>query len=522
MDRSRHVVIIGCGFTGTTAFWQLVEQYPVERITVFEAGDSFGPGFPYRMDESREYLINNTNDTMCLEPGNRQAFLEWLQVHQAYSTDLDPKGHMPRSVYGEFLSDVIASTRALAQDKGIETTFVEHECTDIKELENGRAIVYWDGGNVEADMVILATGRCPERDVFGLSGKPGYFPTHMPGGKLDALPPDSEVHVIGASLSAYDVVNQLFGAATGCSFLDAGGNRLEFRAGSNERQVVLCSRSGRLQKVQSRFPFPLTRENFSSDNIRALPTRNTTLSDIWKLVLADAGVNGVGLDQEMLFVPYANCHDADELTARAAQILAVDIDMATNPKPSNFIVDYLDHAQFDIWDLFASNKLTDVDEARYRREFESALLACAAPCPVSTAQKILALMEAGRLRIINGCTGISQSEQGFRIEHAFGSEKAEYVVNATGVADRLVSSDEQPELIRNLSRRRLLCPYELEDKPSPGAAVDMDTLRAAGSNSIYVANMFLWGPGSFTSSAIMMATIVDRMLDAMFADTRDC
>jgi hypothetical protein len=131
-------------------------------------------------------------------------------------------------------------------------------------------------------------------------------------------------------------------------------------------------------------------------------------------------------------------------------------------------------------------------------------------------------MEAGRLRIINGCTGISQSEQGFRIEHAFGSEKAEYVVNATGVADRLVSSDEQPELIRNLSRRRLLCPYELEDKPSPGAAVDMDTLRAAGSNSIYVANMFLWGPGSFTSSAIMMATIVDRMLDAMFADTRDC
>jgi hypothetical protein len=49
--------------------------------------------------------------------------------------------------------------------------------------------------------------------------------------------------------------------------------------------------------------------------------------------------------------------------------------------------------------------------------------------------------------------------------------------------------------------------------------VDMATSRAIGSRSIYVANMFLWGPGFFTSSAFIMATIVERILRAMYGRT---
>jgi uncharacterized NAD(P)/FAD-binding protein YdhS len=45
-----------------------VHQYPVRKITVFEESGDFGPGFPYQTDETRNYLINNTNDTMCMDP----------------------------------------------------------------------------------------------------------------------------------------------------------------------------------------------------------------------------------------------------------------------------------------------------------------------------------------------------------------------------------------------------------------------------------------------------------------------
>lgn len=38
------VVIIGCGFTGASALFQLVDRHPVRRITVFEAAGDFGPG----------------------------------------------------------------------------------------------------------------------------------------------------------------------------------------------------------------------------------------------------------------------------------------------------------------------------------------------------------------------------------------------------------------------------------------------------------------------------------------------
>ncbi|WP_444931010.1 FAD/NAD(P)-binding protein [Microbulbifer sp. SSSA002] len=54
----KHIAIVGYGFTGTSAFYPLVDQYPVEEITIFESTGDFVPGYPYRTDECRE---NNTS-----------------------------------------------------------------------------------------------------------------------------------------------------------------------------------------------------------------------------------------------------------------------------------------------------------------------------------------------------------------------------------------------------------------------------------------------------------------------------
>jgi len=246
-----HVAIVGCGFTGTTAFYQLVHRYPLHRITIFESSGDFGPGFPYQADESPEYLLNNTNDTMCLEPTNRRAFVEWLHRHPVHSMGLDEKASMPRSVYGEFLHDVIARTVAEADKREIGVAFVPQEVVDLDQDADGNITIHTENAKFVTDMVILATGRCPDFDVYDLSGAPAdrYFPVHMPGTRLDVLPLDAECYVIGASLSAYDVVNQLYAASSGCEFLPEGQDRLRYVPNNNERKVVLCSRSGRLKKV---------------------------------------------------------------------------------------------------------------------------------------------------------------------------------------------------------------------------------------------------------------------------------
>jgi uncharacterized NAD(P)/FAD-binding protein YdhS len=516
-DCPKRVVIVGCGFTGTTALHQLVELYPVSAITVIESQSPFGPGFPYQPTESTEYLINNTNDTMCLDPPNRRAFVEWLQRHPDYNPDLDEKGHMPRAVYGEFLQDSIAHSRSMAAKKNIELTFVDEECLDVEKVPGGHATVRWAGGETDADLVILATGRCPDHDAFGLEGRAGYFATHMPGDKLDAIPPDAEVHVLGASLSAYDVINQLYSPETGAGFEPDGEGRYRFISGDNNRRVVLCSRSGRLKHCQSRHPQPVRREHFNSASIAALESRTATLEQLFDWMQADARDNGIELDVANLFEPYAGCDSAQALNERAARHLASNIDEALSPEPgANFVVDYLEQAQFDVWDLFATHKLADEEEARYRRFVESAFLSIAAPCPIPTAKKILALMEARRLSIVKGVREVTVKDDGFEYQHEFGHETAQYIVNATGIVDRDVTSTGQSTLVRNLVRRGLLRPYQLGGKPSPGAAVDMTTFKAEGARNLCVANMFLWGPGHFTSSAIVMATVVQRLLAAAY------
>ncbi|MDX1405355.1 MAG: FAD/NAD(P)-binding protein [Woeseiaceae bacterium] len=522
-NKPLHVAIVGCGFTGTTAFYQLVRHYPVTRITLFEASGEFGPGFPYQADESPEYLLNNTNDTMCLEPSNRRAFVEWLQRHPQHSNDLDEKASKPRAVYGEFLRDVIERGKAKAERRGIDVQFVPQEVVDVIRESDQGFVVKTASHSVSADRVILATGRCPDYDVYGLTNAAAghYFPLHMPGTQLDVLPVDAEVHVIGTSLSAYDVVNQLFAASTGCEFLPNGDNRLRYRPNGNRRKVVLCSRNGRLKKVQSRYPCPVQVGHFTLDSVRRLDS-DVTLAQLLALMEEDAREHGVTIDRDELADPYTGCNSAEEINKRAASILQHDIDAAASDREStaNFIVDYLDAAQFHIWDVFAAHVLSVSEEAAFRARYESPMLTYAAPCPSITAQKVLALMQSGHLRVLGGIRSISASSDGktFEIEHRFGREAARYLVNATGAVDRDVESQRQPALISNLVGKGMLGGYRRLPTSQNGAAVDLESFQSETTKGLYVASMLLWGPGYFVSSAIMMATIVERLLKSAFKD----
>jgi len=105
---------------------------------------------------------------------------------------------------------------------------------------------------------------------------------------------------------------------------------------------------------------------------------------------------------------------------------------------------------------------------------------------------------------------------GFLIAHKYGEERAPILINATGAMDRRVSSDRQSALVSAMRAEGTFRPYLLKGVEGDGASVDMSTFRATGSRSVYVANMFLWGPGFFTSSAFTMATVVERILRAIY------
>ena len=51
-----------------------------------------------------------------------------------------------------------------------------------------------------------------------------------------------------------------------------------------------------------------------------------------------------------------------------------------------------------------------------------------------------------------------------------------------------------------------------------GAGIDMKNLRIKGSENVYMVNIFVWGPGFFSSSALLMATFVQRALEGMYGN----
>jgi len=518
-----HVALIGCGFTGTSAFFQLVDRYPVKEITIFEASGRFGPGYPYQPDECRDYLINNTNDTMCLVPSNRRGFVEWLRAHPEQAPNLDEKGHLPRSVYGAFLEDVFASARTAAAVKGIRVQLIPAEATAIREDAEGRVHIGWKKGETVADMAILATGRCPDFDAYehppeGSGAR--YIANHVMSGDFDDLALDATVHLLGTSLSAYDVVNRLFSPDTGCRFERDSNGELAFVPGPNERRVVMCSRGGRLKNMQSRTPMAILRRHFTEAGLQAAAGEHgLKLVDVADLIRQEAAAHGAAIDWPEVMDPYAGCQSAKDTNRRIGALLEAAIESAKGTGSENFLVEFFTDAQVTVWDSFAKRLLTPDAERAYRAEVETAVLSYVASCPIPTAEKLLALHRSGRLTVLKGVREVALGAAGshYAITHAFGVARASVLVNTTNSVDRRVMSTRQSALIRNLAESGLLSPYTRDGEEMNGAAVDMATFRAIGARKIFLANMFLWGPGFFTSSAIMMATIVDRLLKAAFS-----
>ena len=518
-----HIAIVGCGFTGSSTLFQLVDRYPIKRITVFEASGVFGPGYPYQTDECPDYLINNTTGTMGLTPDSKRGFSNWLRLTGLVGT-VDDKGHLPRALFGEFLVDAVRTARTSAAIKGIELDLISTEVSAIREVAGGVEIRHQQG-KITADVVLLTTGRCPNLDRFGFATtkrKPRkrYFATHVSSNELDLVDPDATVYVLGTSLSAYDVVNRLFSPASGCVFERQANGYLHFKPGSNKRRIILGSRAGRLKKIQSQKPMKIDRRHFNLSAFRRLAAENDGLSVevLASLIQKEAVEHSALIDWASIADPYAQCEEAVYLNSRAGEILAQATSVARGTNPLNFLVDLFADAQLDIWDGFAERLMKPEDERYFRSKLESAFLTYGAPCPMPTAERLLALHRAGVLAVRAGVMPVELRANtcGYLIQHRFGQDKADIVIDATGGVDRTVDSVGQPKLIANLAQSGLMRGYRLADRAMPGAAIDMKTFRMHGAHYIYALNMWLWGPGFSSSSASLMATLAKRMLDRLF------
>jgi len=293
---------------------------------------------------------------------------------------------------GLYLRDRFDKTVQMAEELGISLqVHKKSEVTDIQD--HGRELIITalnlDTGGIircSTDKALLATGHWINK-----SRKTGYFSSPWPAKTLlEQIPEKEPVAIIGTSLSAIDAVLTMFSEG---SFLESGSGSFKFQPPANPRLVTMFSRNGILPKIRGRSGSYQNRF-FTMAGLQALIAKEKdgiTLADLFTL-----------LDRE-LTAAYGKAIPWDEIRYPPEDhiaLLKAEIQQARQG----------DNSDGDIlWQTILFQSLSVIKTAylhlrpdqkeRFENDFQSVFMAHAAPVSLVIAQKILALLESGFLRI---------------------------------------------------------------------------------------------------------------------------
>ncbi len=207
--------IVGGGISGCLVAVQLLRtaQGPLH-IRLFERMTDIGRGVAYGT-ENREHLLNVPAARMSALPESPMHFFDWVTVRagrEDYPARVAPTDFLPRWIYGEYIRSVLADAQVSAAP-GVELERVKGEVVDLEEEGTEVRLRCGDGRSFTADRVVLAIGNLPGEYPIK-KPLPVYHSqryVHVPWrpGTFAGIPPDAEVLIVGAGLTAIDIVQEL-------------------------------------------------------------------------------------------------------------------------------------------------------------------------------------------------------------------------------------------------------------------------------------------------------------------------
>jgi len=559
--------IIGGGLTATAMLCQFVNRVQAKAvkgrlapsqigIQIYEKQDFFGPGIPHNDKFALPFHITNmcAADMGILEgmPGDFQDWVinnsENLREHFSYIHDASFEAdgsrqecnHYPRAVMGAYLKSRFQEAVQAAQKAGLAIClFPASEVVDLRQkgkklclsVKDLRTENYFSN---EADRVLLATGHWFEKNI-----QKGYFTSPWPAKKLIGdIPPGAKLAVIGTSLSAIETLLTLTSEG---AFIRSETGKLVYSPSHNPRTFVLYSRRGLLPKVRgkmgphrNRF---LNRENI--DRLLAENQGNLTLVSIFKL-----------LDSE-LEAAYGQPIDWDEIinpTGKPADLLQGYLDDAVNGDGPNgeLIWQTILHQSFDrVRDLYLNLSLEE--RRHFDKNYTSVFFTHAATQPAINAEKLLALMEAGIVKVcklgdnyqlvkdeVNECYEFIYRD----IQGNLKREAYQYVVNARGQEKSLETDPSR--LVKNLLKRGTVLVKEFQpahsghnvptDPASAGETyktgsiwIDPETHRIMqmGPDKNPAKSSLIYAVGAMTRGQIIDASMARGIVQATFRIAAD-
>ena len=407
--------IIGGGLTGTSLLCQLVDA--LERlgdagrrsacglaIDIFEKHPVVGPGLPHNGAYVLPFHITNMcARDMTVRIARPDDFQQWVrnnrdaasprfdqqEVAFSVSSGVDEHcAHYPRQVMGEYLKSQFNGAAKKAKDIGVEVKIWSRcEVVDLWGEGTNIYLTSVDDQRVRKRVgpfqgALLATGHW-----FASSRIDNYLSSPWPAVKLlEVIPPGAEVGVIGSSLSAIETALTL--SAEG-RFQRLPSGRLSYEKPDKPRRLTLFSRQGLLPRVRGRIGQRRNRY-FTCERLRRLMDERPnqlTLRELFQLIDRElSAAYGVQINWRQVVEP----------SGAPARVLEQDIDRAVKGDgPAGELVWQTVLVQIFpvVRELYLS--LSAAERRLFDQQFNTLFFVHAATQPVSNAEKLLALMEAG-------------------------------------------------------------------------------------------------------------------------------
>ncbi|HKJ99448.1 MAG TPA: FAD/NAD(P)-binding protein [Desulfotignum sp.] len=412
--------IIGGGLTGTAMLWQCIRQARMAadrhpelpsriRLRIFEKQTTFGPGFPHNQDIVLPFHITNMcASDMGIFPENPEDFHSWTVRNRSLLIarfhwlgpffDLQKNfpavcDHYPRAVMGEYLTARFLRAVTLARQMGI--TVEHHCCTEVCDMQQASGSFCLSCHNtatgkhsvIQTAQVLIATGHWQKQ-----SRDPCFFPSPWPAQTLaQRIPMGAKVGILGTSLSAIETLLTL---TSENRFARSESGDLVYQPPENTRTFCLFSRKGLLPKVRGRTGSYRNRY-FCRDSLEKMlaDTPGTSSREaVFSLLNAE------------LQSAYGHPFNWDEITSPSGTpeaVLAQSItDAVQGDTPGGDVLwqTVLSQGLGMVKQLYLN--LTPLQRRMFEEQYASAFFTHAATQPIINAEKLLALIRAGIVRII--------------------------------------------------------------------------------------------------------------------------
>jgi len=409
----KRVAIVGSGPTCIFALQKLITFHKRFEITIFEASDVAGKGTPYQRGINDDAMMSNIPSIEI--PHLPQTLVSWLERQpDEYLMELEldrcaisDRAFYPRVVVGDYLRKQFETIVSEGMLSG-HTIRVRESCRvlDIVPKRSRFLIKFGDLPQFAFfDYVIAATGHS---FPTAQESSPGYLDSPWPATALQSISSE-KIGILGTSLSAIDAVMTL--ATKFGEFNRMPNRQLRYEIGEDhaEFEITMMSRKGLLPEADFYFPIPyndplICTEQAVTERISLGSSR--LLDDVFdlfrqELSIADPEYAQLIRLEELNVDTFATAYYGvrDNIDAFVWAKLNLDEAKRNYDAKHSIAWRYAILITHEIIEMAVAHFTTD-DYARFNQSFKSIFADDYATVPHISIERLLALHEAKRLRIV--------------------------------------------------------------------------------------------------------------------------